>query len=551
MRHTRILESEMPKSDDTSADLFNELDKKVRGRRSESEDQEVDELRRRNSFYERLLAVTAALNSTLKLEEVLVKIVDAVVEITGCSRGYLMLSDEEGLALALARGADGRVLHEKSFDRSLSVIRIAAETGETQFVINAQEQDDLREQSSILDLDIKTVVCIPLEYQETLVGVIYADNDTIASGLRAQDVSILNAFGSQAAIAIENARQHGEIKRIRDSLETQNLGLRHELADRYEFSGIIGRSEPMRRVFDVIEKVAALSTTVLIHGETGTGKELIAKAIHYNSPRRERPIVSINCGALPRDLLESELFGYRRGAFTGADQDRAGLFEAAQGGTLFLDEIGEMPVELQVKLLRALQEGEVRRLGDDRSIAVDVRVIAATNRDLKVEVERGTFRNDLYYRLNVVPIQLPALRDRPEDILPLAEFFLKRFAERMDREKPLITRNAKELLLRHSWQGNVRELENTIERAMALGEVKRSLDVDQFEHLAAGRPVPQAAASGAGKLKDWMQAVEKEYIRGMLIRNSWNVSKTATSLGISRQQLHNKIKRLELTQPPV
>jgi transcriptional regulator with PAS, ATPase and Fis domain len=329
-------------------------------------------------------------------------------------------------------------------------------------------------------------------------------------------------------------------------LEKQNVTLREELAGRYEFSGMVGRSPEMQKIFDVIRKVATVSTTVLIHGETGTGKELIAKAIHYNSDRRSRSIVSINCGALPKDILESELFGYAKGAFTGADHDRAGLFEAADGGTLFLDEIGEMPVDLQVKLLRALQEGEVRRLGEDKSRMVDVRVVSATNRDLEAEVEAGSFRRDLFYRLNVVPIRIPPLRSRQEDILPLAEFFLDKFSEEMGKKKPGLSRSAKELLLQREWPGNVRELENAIERALALAEGKDVLNVAQFEDLAKDsilKSLPDEEAS----LKSLLEVWEKELIRKKLIQYSWNVSKTAETLQISRQQLHNKIKKFGLT----
>jgi transcriptional regulator with PAS, ATPase and Fis domain len=298
----------------------------------------------------------------------------------------------------------------------------------------------------------------------------------------------------------------------------------------------------MQGVFEVITKVAPLSTTILMQGETGTGKEVIAKAIHYNSERKSHAMVSINCGALPKHILESELFGYRKGAFTGADDDRAGLFEAADKGTLFLDEIGEMPVELQVKLLRALQEGEVRRVGDDRPIKVNVRVIAATNRDLTKEVQEGNFRNDLFYRLNVVPIFLPPLRNRHEDILPLAEFFLERYSKRMNKAKPILTRAAKEMLLTHSWVGNVRELENAIERALALGEGRDTIDVDQFEHLIDRRGSAQVPDVDA-PLKSMALSWEKQFIQKMLVRNSWNVSRTANALKISRQQLHNKIKK--------
>jgi Nif-specific regulatory protein len=435
---------------------------------------------------------------------------------------------------------------KESFDLSLSVIRKVAETREPLFISDVGDEAELKDQKSIVDLKIKTVICIPLQFEGKLVGVIYSDSDSISEGFSPSDLSIMNAFGAQAAVAIENARQHGELESIKHSLEKQNVTLREELAARHKFSGMIGRSPAMQQIFDVIRKVAALSTTVLIQGETGTGKELIAKAVHYNSTRKNRPIITINCGALPKDILESELFGYAKGAFTGADQDRAGLFEAANGGTLFLDEIGEMAVDLQVKLLRALQDGEVRRLGEDHSRTVDVRVISATNRDLEAEVEAGSFRRDLYYRLNVVPIDIPPLRERHQDILPLAEFFLGKFSEEMNKPKPVLTRRAKEMLLQHRWRGNVRELENAIERALALTEGKEALDVAQFEHVAKRHFFEQIPDEDAS-LKSMLLVLEKELIRKMLIKNSWNVSRTATALQVSRQQLHNKIKKYGLT----
>jgi Nif-specific regulatory protein len=533
------------KDEDHSSDIFDELDAEIEA--SEPDDKgSTKDLQRSLTIMESLLNVSASINSTTHLEQLLQKIVDSVVGITACSRGYLMLAEADGnLSVALARGGAGEAASTKHFDVSLSVIRRAAATGEPQYVTNAQEEDELREQRSIVDFDIRTVFCIPLKYEDTLVGVIYADSDTITEKMSRSDLSVLNAFEAQAAVAIENARHRGELEQSRRSLEQQNVDLRTQLAERYHFSGIIGRGEGMQEVFGVITKVAPLSTTVLIQGETGTGKELIARAIHYNSERKGKVMVSINCGALPKHILESELFGYRKGAFTGAEEDRAGLFEAANGSTLFLDEIGEMPVELQVKLLRALQEGEIRRLGEERPIKVDVRIVAATNRDLAQEVENGNFRNDLFYRLNVVPITLPPLRDRQEDVLPLAEFFVERFSKKMGKRKPLLTRRAKELLLNHSWIGNVRELENAIERSLALGEAGDAIDIEQFEHLidrksAAGEDLAHAP------LKSVIMQWEKEYIRKMLIRNSWNVSRTATTLQISRQQLHNKIKKHSL-----
>lgn len=535
-----------------ASNIFDDIDARIREIQSERTGKgtasKVHEMERRYSIIETLLNVSASINSALNFDEVLNKIVDAVVRITAGNRGLLMLKDEKTGVLhpVLARSKEGQNMPHEGFDVSLSVVRKVAESGQPLFITDMGEEKDLKDQRSIVDLNIMTVICIPLRFEDRLVGVIYSDSDTVSERFTPSDLAIMNAFGAQAAVAIDNAKRHGELETVTRSLEKQNVSLREELAGRYEFSGMVGRSRAMQQIFDVIRKVAPLSTTVLIQGETGTGKELIAKAIHYNGARKNKPIVSINCGALPREILESELFGYRKGAFTGADQDRAGLFEAANGGTIFLDEIGEMPVDLQVKLLRVLQDGEVRRVGEDSSRSVDVRVISATNRDLASEVEVGNFRRDLFYRLNVVPIHISPLRERQEDILPLAEFFLAKFSEEMKKPRPGLARAVKELLLQHQWLGNVRELENAIERALALAEGNDVLDVAQFEHLVK-RPVVGQFVEGEGTLKSMLFVWEREIIQKTLIVHSWNITRAAAALKISRQQLHAKIKKHKLT----
>jgi Nif-specific regulatory protein len=535
-----------------ASNIFDDIDARIREIQSERTGEgtasKVHEMERRYSIIETLLNVSASINSVLNFDEVLNKIVDAVVRITAGNRGLLMLKDEKTGVLhpVLARSKEGQNMPHEGFDVSLSVVRKVAESGQPLFITDMGEEKDLKDQRSIVDLNIMTVICIPLRFEDKLVGVIYSDSDTVSERFTPSDLAIMNAFGAQAAVAIDNAKRHGELETVTRSLEKQNVSLREELAGRYEFSGMVGRSRAMQQIFDVIRKVAPLSTTVLIQGETGTGKELIAKAIHYNGARKKKPIVSINCGALPREILESELFGYRKGAFTGADQDRAGLFEAANGGTIFLDEIGDMPVDLQVKLLRVLQDGDVRRVGEDSSRSVDVRVISATNRDLASEVEAGNFRRDLFYRLNVVPIHISPLRERQEDILPLAELFLGKFSEEMKKPKPAVSRAAKELLLQHQWLGNVRELENAIERALALAEGNDVLDVAQFEHLVK-RPVVGQVVEGEGTLKSMLFVWEREIIQKTLIAHSWNITRTAGALKISRQQLHAKVKKHKLT----
>lgn len=540
---------------DDRSDMFSSIDSTLQELDSPDQDEslleKVRELERRHAIVQTLLHITASISSTLNFQEVLKKIVDAVVSITDCGRGFLMLYDDDGkLNFTIARTRDQTELQEKDFQISQSIIKKVAESGIPMFLSNVREVQNLKDSPSIIDLNINTAICIPLVHEERLVGVIYADSDRISAKFSEADLSIMNAFGGQAVIAIENAKRHGELMLSKKSLENQNVSLKKRLSERYEFSGMVGRSKEMRAIFDTISKVAPLTTTILIQGETGTGKELIAKAIHHNSPRKDRPLLSLNCGALPRDLLESELFGYRRGAFTGADQDRTGLFEAANGGTVFLDEIGEMAVELQVKLLRTLQEGEIKRLGDDRARSINVRLVSATNKDLAAEVERGSFRRDLYYRLNVVPILIPPLRERREDILPLADFFIEKFALVMGIRKPGLTRPAKELLLNHVWMGNVRELEHAIERALALGEGGDVVDVDQFQQILSS-DVAAAETDEGTSLKERLLVLERDYINRMLVKNGWNVSKTAASLKISRQQLYIKIRRFGLAAEDV
>jgi Nif-specific regulatory protein len=502
---------------------------------------QVRNLQHSVSIIETLLAVSASINSTLNLDELLRKVVDAVVEITGCDRGFLMLRDEDGsFGFAIARNRDRRDLPESDFEVSHSVVHQVAESGQPLFLSNVQELDAFKDQKSILDLDIHTAICIPLAFEEKVMGVIYADSRRITSPFGESDLALIKAFGAQAAVAIENARRHGELELAKRQLEERARALERELTGQEEFAGMVGRSKAMREIFDVIRKVAPRDTTVLIQGETGTGKELVARAIHRNSARRDKPMLSINCGALPKELLESELFGHRKGAFTGADRDKMGIFEAAEGGTIFLDEIGEMPVELQVKLLRVLQEGEVRRVGEERPRRVDVRILSATNRDLAEEVRNGRFRQDLFYRLNVVPITIPPLRERVEDILPLAEHFLEKYALAMDVPKPRLSKEAKEVLLNYAWPGNVRELEHTIERALALGEGARVLEDRHFEYLRGEPKVPEEGLTLKALLERW----EREVIERTLVKCDGNVTRTAEALGISRQQLYTKMRKL-------
>ena len=353
----------------------------------------------------------------------------------------------------------------------------------------------------------------------------------------------------------ENAQLAAALAEANERLRQENLYLRREVERRYSFDQIIGSSSAMMRVFEVMEKVAQTAATVLITGETGTGKDLVARAIHYASPRKAARFVAQNCGALPDTLLESELFGHRRGAFTGAHQDKKGLFELAHGGTIFLDEIGETNPGMQVRLLRVLQDGEVRPLGASEARQVDVRVIAATNKDLRKAVEAGEFREDLYYRLRVVELPLPPLRERPEDIPTLAHHFLEGAAAKMGKRLRGFTTAAMHRLTEHAWSGNVRELENEIERVVALAGDADAVTVDMLSpDVRRSAPAPGAAAGALPaeaplEERNLNRAVD-ELKRRMIERavaEEGSKSRAAERLGIPRQSLQKMMKRLGLS----
>ena len=329
----------------------------------------------------------------------------------------------------------------------------------------------------------------------------------------------------------------------RELLRRENRALKAQIQQQAQFGSMLAKSAPMVEVFRTIGKIADFKTTVLISGESGVGKELVAKAIHSHGNRKGAPFVAINCGAIPENLLESELFGHKKGAFTDASSDRRGLFEEASTGTLFLDEIGELPLNLQVKLLRVLQEEHIRRLGDTRDVQVDVRIIAATHRDLAAEVKAGRFREDLYYRINVLPLHIPPLRDRREDIGLLIDHFLARNNVRLGTQIRGISAEGRKLLHEYAWPGNVRELENTIERAMVLcdGEILDAQDLPERIRDALD-PVQVQLASGELSIKKTMLAVEQILIRRALQKTKGNRTRAAEILELSHRALLYKIK---------
>jgi two-component system response regulator HupR/HoxA len=354
----------------------------------------------------------------------------------------------------------------------------------------------------------------------------------------------------------QNERLAADLADANEQLRAENLYLRREVQQRYSFTEIIGDSPAMQKIFDVTEKVAETDATVLLTGETGTGKDLVARAIHYSGPRKEGRFVAQNCSALPDTLLESELFGHKRGAFTGAHADKQGLFQVAHLGTIFLDEIGETEPSMQVRLLRVLQDGEIRQLGSSETTHVDVRIVAATNRNLRKLVEEGRFREDLYYRLRVVEIHLPALRERREDIPALAHHFLDKSSPRMGRQLSGFSNAAMDRLITYDWPGNVRELENEIERISALAGLEETIGIEMLsEHIRGAKPDLSKLGAQLGPISDWNlnRAVDGLKRRMIVesVRSEGSKTRAAERLGIPRQSLQKMMKRLEISEADV
>jgi len=485
-----------------------------------------------------VLQAARSVTGTLELNELLVRVVDAVIQIADADRGFLMLIRDEGkLHFEVARNKDEGTLPPDEFQISWGIAEEAAHRRETVWVPDAVGSSLFQDRKSVRELSLRTVVALPILSAGRVRGVLYIDSHSVTHEFTPDTITLLEGFAALSAVALENARLHETLKDSKSRLEIENQNLRRALKEDFRYGLLVGKSPKMLRVIELLEKVIPTPVSVLIHGETGTGKELIARAIHMNGPRRDKNFIAVNCGALPENLLESELFGYKKGAFTGAAEDRIGLFEAADGGTIFLDEVGEMPATLQVKLLRVLQDSQIRRVGDTISRKVDVRLLTATNRDLKGEVDAGRFRQDLYYRMNVVPIDLPPLRERGDDVLLLAQHFLDQLTKQQGKKLRGLTADSRELLLRHPWPGNVRELENAMARAVALADEDKALEPALF---GLGAPVTRRW-DGEHSLRETLDAVEADTIREALRQCDQNVSRAARALGVSRQHLHNRM----------
>ncbi|HUT35837.1 MAG TPA: sigma 54-interacting transcriptional regulator [Planctomycetota bacterium] len=482
-----------------------------------------------------LYDVGTAINGTVELPELLPRILAAIFDVVPAERGAILLWDEaDGQWRPAATHARDKAAGPADIAVSRAIIEKAFETGGPLLSADARADARFGPSDSIEALAIRSTICCPLAVRSERLGVLHLDTARATEAFGEDDLRLVGAIANQAAIAIANARLH-------DALRQENLQLRRALGSRH---CIVGTSAAMRELAGLVQRVSQTDATVLLRGESGTGKEVIARSLHALGQRRGRPFVCVNCAAVPETLLESELFGHEKGAFTGATERRMGRFEQADGGTIFLDEIGEMPPSTQAKILRVLQEREFQRVGGTRSLRVDVRLIASTNRDLEAALASGEFRQDLYYRLKVIEVVLPPLRERAEDIAPLCEHFLAAIAKEMGRQAPAVDDATRRALEAYAWPGNVRELRNVLERAMVLGAAERLLP----RHLP--RDVRRGFVSREDLPEDLaLAAAERRHVADVLALAGWNKTRAASLLRISRPRLDRKIRDYGLKRP--
>jgi len=413
-------------------------------------------------------------------------------------------------------------------------------------VISDAPSDPRAASESVLDLRLRSIVCVPMYLGGRVVGAVYMDDSRRPDAFTDADRGLLEGFAHLMAVAIENSRGHEEVRRANELLVGENLQLRREVGSRFQAQSLIGSSSAMQQVLSIIERAARTNTTVLITGENGTGKELIARILHHSGKRRLEPFVSVNCGAIPGSLIESELFGILPQTATDV-RGRDGKFVLADGGTLFLDEIGEMPLTQQVTLLSAIANREITPVGGGKPIPVDVRIIAATNGDLRGLIQQGKFRLDLYYRLNIIPIEVPPLRDRKADIPALAHHFVAHFAKQQDREVPELSHEFLAAIMQSDWLGNVRELQNYIERVMAMnpGRILRPTPLPQdLEERGAALRVKDSR-----RLVDVVADLERRVMAEALQKARGNQSVAARALGMTEQSLRYRMRKYGLPSP--
>jgi predicted ATPase/transcriptional regulator with GAF, ATPase, and Fis domain len=497
-----------------------------------------------------VIRAAQAIAGEIELERLLDSLLRIVLENAGAERCLLILDQDggwfvraEGTVDRIALKEPGAAALEETHDLPASVVHYVTRTSESVVLSEARRDDRYCQDPYIVSRGPRSILCVPVINQGRLMGVLYLENSLVPGAFTLERIQLTQILAAQAAIAIQNAALFAEVTQLRDRLQAENVYLLEEVKTQHRFEEIVGRSPALREVLGQIERVAPTHATVLIQGETGTGKELVARALHDLSRRKERPLVVVNCGAISPGLVESELFGHEKGAFTGAVARKIGRFELADGGTIFLDEIGDLSMDLQVKLLRVLQEGEMERVGGTRPLRVDVRVIAATNHDLAQAVGAGRFRADLYYRLNVFPIRTPPLRERREDIPLLVRYFVLKYAVKLGKRIETVPRSTLEALAAYSWPGNVRELANVIERSVILSTGTR---LELGDWITSQRPGLPDSPEGT------LEAVERDHIARALAQTGWKVSGphgAARLLGLKPTTLEARMKKLGIKRP--
>ncbi len=489
---------------------------------------------------EALIAIAHTINSIERSEVLLEKVLEVAMETLGAERGFILLKSgekAEGFEVKSSFNFSHSQL-DNTVRVSTSVVHHVLQNGEPVLVYEAPTDERFQTADSIVLQKIQSIACVPLTSMKRQIGAIYLDCLSDRTRFKRTNLPFLGAFASLAAIAIEKVG-------ATQALKEENQQLRQEVQRTFKVTEIIGKSPKMKELFRLISLLANKDTSALVLGESGVGKELVARAIHYNGHRKNKPFLALFCGSLPDNLLESELFGYKRGAFTGALTDKIGLFEAAHGGTIFLDEVGDLSHSLQTALLRVLQEGEIKRLGENETRKVDVRIISATNKPLKEMVAAGDFREDLYYRLNTIALSVPSLRERTEDIPLLANHFLKKLAD--EGQDVSISPETLRMLESYRWPGNVRELENVIERALVL-VAGDTITPAEFDLQADEVPVSSVAdtqdmyrqilSEGAPLME-----IERQLVMASLEMHNQNLSQAARKLGVTRSWIHYRMKK--------
>lgn len=496
-----------------------------------------------------------AILSSTSFSEVLKHIADAALDLVQRATHVTIvvrddLSDPRAaqpefvFALCRSRGSDGHPKTNLGSPRMVrSVFRHVVD--ERAAVLAADAPSGALASESLLGASIRSTLAVPLWHRDDIIGVLQLDNRDAPAMFDRLDLDALALLAGSASLAIWNVGLEQRLNQLDADLRDENRYLRDRAQPTRAQVSLVGSSPAMARLLEQIDKVAKTRATVLIEGETGVGKELVAATVHARSPRSDRLFVAQNCAALPENLLESELFGHKRGAFTGASEDKKGLFEVADGGTLFLDEVTEMPLILQAKLLRVLQEGEIRPLGGTRTRQINVRIVAACNRQLEAEVAAGRFRQDLYFRLNVFPVQVPALRDRKEDIRLLVEHFFARYTREYRKNLLGLAEGVIEQLSAYDWPGNVRELENEVQRLVIQADDASFVTLQHLgSRVQAARAATPAPSIPKGTLKSMMDHVERDLVSRALAEHGNNKTSTAKTLGMTREGFHKKLRQL-------